>query len=90
MCAIDCSRGGAQKAFRELRADFARAGWELQGDAKYDSQFMRRGLIRWQICITGQSFRAGLLFKPDAGVLNLCGENGSRAPPDGGRGGKGD
>lgn len=51
MGAIDCRSGGAQRAFAELCADFERAGWELQGRS-FDSQFVRRGPVRWYVLIT--------------------------------------
>lgn len=51
MCWIDCRSGGAQEAYEELCRDFERVGWELQ-ERSFDSRFMRRGNVRWQVLIT--------------------------------------
>jgi hypothetical protein len=51
MCAIDCTAGGAQRAFDDLCIDFARAGWELQ-DRSFDSRYISRNSIRWNVMIT--------------------------------------
>ena len=50
MGAIDCSTGGAQKAYDVLCVDFERAGWELQ-ERTFDNRYVKRGSIRWNVTI---------------------------------------
>jgi hypothetical protein len=45
---MDCSRGGAQKAFDDLCRRFAQTGWELEKRV-FDRRYLRRDWLRWEI-----------------------------------------
>jgi hypothetical protein len=77
---IDCTNGGAQRAFEDLCRDFERAGWRLE-NRMFDWRYIRRGLVRWEVAI-GPS-PASVANEDRRGFMSLIAEHYRKLEGDG-------